>query len=336
MLHLRHIDEIKTRFFYVLFSATMTFSICYLFCFELITLIARSFIHQPPPIYFIFTDLTEAFSTNLKICFISTVYLNFPAVLYQIWCFLIPSYYDRERTKITHLCFAMMLCVVLSCLFVHFILLPEICRFFINFSIQSNSINIQCEPRIYSYVSLVSNVFMISSLFFQIPILVFILFELKIITAGFLSKNRKYLIICSILMSAWITPPDILSEVALGTSLILFLELFILYIYITNVIRQRLPRRGRAATPRGPLHFSKDSRMPWLQFLLGSRRHTGPKGGWLFMDDFYKSINTARRQAPACLAPSDHICIFFRQIQRRFATKGAKHSEPTSDLCGGP
>ena len=254
MLHLRHIDEIKTRFFYVLFSATITFSICYLFCFELTTLIARPFIHQPPPIYFIFTDLTEAFSTNLKICFISTVYLNFPAALYQIWCFLIPSYYDRERTKITHLCFAMMLCVVLSCLFVHFILLPEICRFFINFSIQSNRINIQCEPRIYSYVSLVSNVFMISSLFFQIPIIFFILFELKIITAGFLSKNRKYLIICSILMSAWITPPDILSEVALGTSLILFLELFILYIYITNVIRQRLPRRGRAATPRGPGH----------------------------------------------------------------------------------
>lgn len=239
MLHLRHIDEIKTRFFYVLFSATITFSICYLFCFELTTLIARPFIHQPPPIYFIFTDLTEAFSTNLKICFISTVYLNFPAALYQIWCFLIPSYYYRERKQITHLCFVMIHCVVLSCLFVHFILLPEICSFFINFSIQSNRINIQCEPRIYSYVSLVSNVFMISSLFFQIPIIFFILFELKIITAGFLSKNRKYFIICSILMSAWMTPPDILSEVVLGTSLILFLELLILFLYITNVIRHR-------------------------------------------------------------------------------------------------
>nr|YP_009720807.1 SecY-independent transporter protein [Ostreobium quekettii]QGQ62019.1 SecY-independent transporter protein [Ostreobium quekettii] len=239
VLYLRHISEIKTRFFYVLFSATITFSICYLFCFELTTLIARPFIDQPSTISFIFTDLTEAFSTNLKICLISTVYLNIPAVLYQIWCFLIPSYYDHERRQITCFYCVMIVSVVLSCLFVHFILLPEICRFFMNFSIQSNRINIQCEPRIYSYVSLVSNVFMISCLFFQIPILFLILFELKIITAGFISKNRKYLIICSILIIAWITPPDIFSEVVLGTFLIVFLELFLLFLHITNVIRQR-------------------------------------------------------------------------------------------------
>lgn len=238
-LHLQHIDEIKTRVLYVLFSAAITISICYLFCFELTTLIARPVDNQPPPIHFIFTDLTEAFSTNLQICLIYTVYLTFPVALYQIWCFLISSYYDCERTQITHFCVVMIFCVFVSGFFVHFILLPEICRFFINFSIQSNIINIQCEPRISSYVSLASRVLIISCLCFQIPIFFFILFELQIITVGFLSQNRKYFMFCFILISAWITPPEIFSEVVVGSSFILFLELFILFLCITSATRQK-------------------------------------------------------------------------------------------------
>lgn len=85
--------------------------------------------------------------------------------------------------------------------------------FFVRFSIQSHFMNVQCEPRIYSYVSMISRVFGISGLFFQIPILFLLLFELSLLRGSTLPQNRRYFIVLCILMSSWISPPDILSEV---------------------------------------------------------------------------------------------------------------------------
>lgn len=242
----------KLRCIYILFAATITFVISYLLCFELTTLLANPLTFRQAnspgnPLNFIFTDLTEAFATNLKICLILTTYLCFPLALYHFWCFWMPSCYDFERPKITGLCLWVLSFLVISCIFVYFWLLPEILLFFARFSIQSHFMNVQCEPRIYSYVSMISRIFWISGLFFQIPILFLLLFELSILRGSTLPQNRRYFIVLCILMSSWISPPEILSEVWLSFLLIVFFECLFFLIYFVDCTRLVIRRATEAA-----------------------------------------------------------------------------------------
>ncbi|BEI31800.1 twin-arginine translocase subunit TatC (mitochondrion) [Bryopsis sp. KO-2023] len=258
-----HFEEIKLRGFYVLFAATTTLVISYLLCFELTTLMANpltfSQANNPatpsgPQVNFIFTDLTEAFATNLKICLIITTYVCFPLALYHCWCFLMPCCYYYERQKITGLCILVLSFIVMSCFFVYFLLLPEILLFFVRFSIQSNFINVQCEPRIYSYVSLISRIFLISGLFFQIPIIFLLLCEWSILRGRSLSQNRRYFIVLCILISSWISPPEISSEVFISCLLIVFFECLFFLIYFvdcTKLVIRRLADPRAACRGRG-------------------------------------------------------------------------------------
>ncbi len=234
-----HLEEIKLRFLYMLLSATITFVISYLLCFELTTLMANplTFSQANGPataINFIFTDLTEAFATNLKICLIITAYVCFPLALYHCWCFLMPCCYDYERQKITGLFVLVLSFIVISCFFVYFLLLPEILVFFVGFSIQSNFINVQCEPRIYSYVSMIYRVFLISGLFFQIPVIFLLLCDLSLLRGKSLSQSRRYFMVLCILISSWISPPEISSEVFISCLLIVFFECLFFLIYFVD------------------------------------------------------------------------------------------------------
>ena len=150
--------EIRYRLFYCIISFCLCFSICYFYSLELLYLFARPFLHSNHhQIFFekgfIFTNLTEAFQTTLKICFIWSSAFLLPVIFYQFWCFFTPSWYFFERVQgRVYLFFGTLLNLLGGSLF-YFLVLPEVFDCLLNFKVNSPLDTIQLHALIDAYVT---------------------------------------------------------------------------------------------------------------------------------------------------------------------------------------
>ncbi len=208
-----HIYEMKLRFMYLLFSALCTFCILYNSQNQLVYVVGKPFLeHQQT---FIFLELTEAFYTFLRLSSVLTLFLLFPALVYQIWSFFIPSWYQVERRRMTWHCLVFFCLLVVEVLLIYSVILPEIFNFFIGFEMLAGTrqcLSVEFSARIQSYVLLLLRSFVFLILFFQIPLLTVFLYSRKLFHVSSLYSNRKSLALFSLLLSAFVAPPDIFTQ----------------------------------------------------------------------------------------------------------------------------
>lgn len=232
-----HLLEIKSRFFYLILSTFCTFFMFYNYQIEIVYLIGKPFIELQQT--FVFLELTEAFYTLLRISGIFTLVLIFPFFIFHFWGFFIPSFYKFERNKINFFVILFLSLFVCEILLTYFILLPKICHFLISFEIAShleNSslgleplINVEFSARIESYVKIIIKISSVIFLLFQIPLCICLLYSKKILHVSSFYNNRKILTLFSLLLSAFLVPPEIVSQLIVA---IFFSILFEILIFI--------------------------------------------------------------------------------------------------------
>lgn len=215
-----HLFEIKLRFFYLLFSAICSFFLCYNYQFELVYITSKPFIELQQT--FVFLKLTEAFYTLLKISTLITFFVLIPLCVYNFWSFIIPSFYKFERNKTNFLFFFLFFLFLAEIFFTYFILLPKICHFLISFEMTSKLdhsgvylepiISVEFTAQIGSYVELIIKILSRILLLFQIPLCVCFLYSKKLLNVSSLYCNRKILCFLSLLLAAFLVPPDIVSQ----------------------------------------------------------------------------------------------------------------------------
>ena len=206
-----YLTDIRYRFFYLILSFILTFIACYYYSLELIYLFVKSFLKYNRP--FIFTELTEGLYITLKICTITTICLFFPIFCYMIWCFFIPSCYFHERKNYTFFLLFWNVFIIFSILTIYHNILPYLYDFLLQYEIQSNLFTIQLETRIDSYVSWSLKILFFLSVFAQLPIFCYFLYQLEILRPFFLSKNRKFLVCIFLLMAALLSPPEFITQI---------------------------------------------------------------------------------------------------------------------------
>lgn len=180
---------------------------------------------------FIFTDLTEVFYTTIKLNFIISIYILIPFFIYQVWCFIIPSSFLKERKKYNFFCITIFTLFNFSLIFVYFLLLPELYKFLLNFQVNTNFMSIQLEARIHSYVELACKIFFFSSLLFQLPIIFFLAFKYGLLNTNFLIENRAKIFFINLFLAAFISPPDVLIQILLALYLQLMIEVLLLLMF---------------------------------------------------------------------------------------------------------
>lgn len=229
-----HITELRLRFTYLLLSYIFAFLVCYFYSLEIIYLFVRPLLtyHQN----FIFTDLTEAFYTTINMCALASLIVVLPYFFYQIWCFFIPSCFLSERRLFTYIWYIIILLFILGISILYFILLPQLYNFLINFEIKSDWVNVQLQARIQSYVSLVWRFFFISSVLSQLPIICFLLYKLQILSTYILPENRRFILFFCTILSAFLAPPDVYSQLLITFSLLFTFELMIWLIFFFTKI----------------------------------------------------------------------------------------------------
>lgn len=180
----------------------------------------------------IYTDLTEAFFTYLKVAFFAGFFVSFPLVLTQIWLFIAPGLYTRERTFFLGFFIATPFLFYLGGAVVYYVVLPLAWNFFLSFQSTGAEtvLPIQLEARVSDYLNLVMILIFAFGLAFEMPLMLLILARAGIVTADTLRRRRKYAILAIFVVAAILTPPDVISQISMAIPLMLLYEISILLI----------------------------------------------------------------------------------------------------------
>jgi sec-independent protein translocase protein TatC len=170
--------------------------------------------------------------TSITVGFI----LAFPYILYEFWKFISPALYENERKNAKTFIFISSLLFFMGVLFGYYVIVPMSINFFATFSVSSQ---IKNEFNIQSYVGLIKTSVIACGLFFELPIIIYFLTKLGLVTPKFLRDYRRYAIVIVLILAAIVTPPDVVSQIIVAIPLLLLYEvsIFISAIVVKNQLK---------------------------------------------------------------------------------------------------
>lgn len=204
-----HLKELRDRLVVSIIAVGIAFVITYNFKEYLFRFLMQPFIAvMPAGSSFIFTSITEAFLTYFKISIVAALFIASPVLLYEIWMFVAPGLYEKEKRYIYPFIFFGSLLFIMGGLLCYYVVMPYIYRFFVSYATEF----VVPMPALRDYMNLTLKLLIIFGLIFQLPLLAFYLARAGIITHKLLSSKRRYAILGIFILSAVITPPELMSQ----------------------------------------------------------------------------------------------------------------------------
>jgi sec-independent protein translocase protein TatC len=179
---------------------------------------------------FIYTNLTEAFVTYLKVALFAGLFFTFPFMAIQAWLFISPGLFKCERGLFFMLLFSVPFFFIMGALFAYFIVLPTAFSFFLSFESMIGSIPLQLETKMSEYLSLVMRLLLAFGLSFELPVILGGLAWLGILSKETLIKRWRLAVVGVTFLAAVITPPDALSMILLAVPLLFLYALSIIIV----------------------------------------------------------------------------------------------------------
>ncbi len=178
----------------------------------------------------IYTSLAETFITYVKLsCFIGLM-VSFPYVASQVYLFLAPGLYKREKRVLLPYLIGGPVLFFLGAALAYYLVMPMAWKFFAGFETkaQAGGMAIMLEAKVSEYLSLVLHVIIAFGLAFQLPIVLTMLVRVGILKTSTLTGGRRYAVVILLVAAAFLTPPDVLSQIMLFIPLYLLYELAII------------------------------------------------------------------------------------------------------------
>jgi sec-independent protein translocase protein TatC len=232
---LDHIAELRMRLMWGVMALLGGAGVCYFFVEDIYGFLVRPLAEAMGPQdsqRLIYTNLTEAFFTYLKVSLFAGGFLTFPFIAGQIWRFVSPGLYASEKKSVLPFLIASPALFFMGGALVYYVVLPLAWKFFLSFQSTKDQtvLPIMLEARVGDYLDLVMVLIFAFGLAFQLPIVLALLARAGIITVEWLRSKRRYAVVIIFIIAAFITPPDILSQFSLALPMIALYEISILVI----------------------------------------------------------------------------------------------------------
>lgn len=169
--------------------------------------------------------VASLFMAHLIVSLVGGLIIAFPYVFWEIWRFVSPALKSKERKRSRGVVLWVSMLFAFGVLFAHYIIAPLSVNFFLTYELTEG---ITARPDLGSYISTVVTIVLGCGLIFQLPVLVYFLTKLGIVTPQALRKFRKHALVAALIVSAVITPPDIFSQVLVSFPLLFLYEVSIL------------------------------------------------------------------------------------------------------------
>ena len=228
-----HLEELRWRLIKCVIAVAVGFIGTYAFSDKIFNFLVSPLVKvMPEKSQLIYTSLPEAFLTYLKVSFFSGLLLATPVILYQIWKFIMPGLYERERKYVLPFVLIATLFFFAGSSFAFYVVFPLGFQFFLGFSTDT----ISALPSMKEYLSLSMRLLFAFGITFELPVIMFFLAKMGLVSHTALRRQRKYAVLIVIVLAAILTPPDVISQVLLAIPLVALYEISI---WVTYLVRRK-------------------------------------------------------------------------------------------------
>lgn len=219
-----HLMELRDRLLYCVYGIAIALAILAIYPGPsgLIDWIARPIMSQMPPgSKLIAVGVFSPFFVPLKVLMMGAVLLALPWLMYQLWMFVAPGLYSHEKKFALPLILFGSLLAYVGIAFVQFLVLERMFEFIQKFTPAS----VAATPDVASYVESILGLYIAFGLAFQVPIVVLLLTRFNIVTVEKLREFRGYFVVVAFVIAAVVTPPDVISQIALAVPMCILYEI---------------------------------------------------------------------------------------------------------------
>ncbi len=222
---LTHLEELRNRLIVCAIAIGIGFVISYIFSKQLFSFLILPLTEVlPADSHLIFTNLPEMFIAYIKVALIAGIILAIPVIFYELWMFLAPALYRREKGYLIPFVLFSSILFLVGSLFGYFVVFPYGFKFFIGFATE----DIQALPSVKQYFSFTIRLLLAFGLVFELPVVVFFMTKIGLITPDSMKRFRKFAILSSFILSAILTPPDVATQIMMALPIIILYEVSIL------------------------------------------------------------------------------------------------------------
>jgi sec-independent protein translocase protein TatC len=238
---MEHLVELRRRLIRAFIALFLAFAVCFYFAGEIFAFLTQPLIagFGPGQGRLVYTKLYEAFFVEVRVAFFAAFFIAFPVIANQLWAFVAPGLYVKEKRAFLPFLIATPILFLLGAALAYYVVMPVAIRFFLGYQGQIPGIEQQALPAMGEYLSFVMHFILAFGIAFLLPVLLMLIERAGLVTRDQLKRGRRYAVLVAFVVAAVATPPDVISQFMLAIPLILLYELSLVAIWFTERRRAR-------------------------------------------------------------------------------------------------
>ena len=241
---LDHLIELRRRLLWSVVTLGMTFAGCLYFARPIFGFLVQPLIAAGQN-RLIYTAVFEAFFVQIKVAFFAALMLSFPIIASQIWLFVAPGLYSRERKAFLPFLFMTPVLFLAGASLAYYVAMPLALHYLLGYQGDIGGIQQTALPGVGNYLDFSTRFIFGFGVAFLLPVLLMLLERAGLVTRRQLKRGRRYAIVVAFVIAAVLTPPDVISQLLLAVPLVALYEVSLLAIWFTE--RKRAKAAEKAA-----------------------------------------------------------------------------------------